>query len=106
MADMTSAGGFCTSFKRQAITCEVTLTARTSSKVFLLLIILQVVRMITTSKGGFCDKSNAEILNNLKRWVSEIVTWILSVKPTKRLILLFALWGITASIRGSGCPAR
>ncbi len=29
-------------------------------KVFLLLIILQVVRMITTSKDGFCDKSGAE----------------------------------------------
>ncbi len=26
--------------------------------------------MITTSKDGFCDRSDAEILNSLKDWVS------------------------------------
>ncbi len=42
-------------------------------------VILQVVRMII-SKDGFCDKSDAEILNSLKDKVSS-QTWILSVKP-------------------------
>ncbi len=37
-------------------------------KVFLLLIILQLVRMITTSKDGFAT-SQTLILNSLKDWV-------------------------------------
>ncbi len=33
---------------------------------------LQVVRMITTSKDGFCDKSDAEILNSLKDCLPDV----------------------------------
>ncbi len=58
---------------------KTTLTTWTSSKVFLLLIILQVVRMITVNKEQFCDKSDSRDLNSLK--VGFKLTWILSVKP-------------------------
>lgn len=81
------------SFKRQAITlAKTTLTTWTSSKLFLLLIILQVAKMITTSKDGFCDKSDAEILNSLKDWVSSCDVDF-KREALKKIDSAFALWG-------------
>lgn len=81
------------SFKRQAITlAKTTLTTWTSSKLFLLLIILQVIKMITTSKDGFCDKSDAEILNSLKDWVSRCDVDF-KREALKKIDSAFALWG-------------
>ncbi len=77
---MTSTQGFVRT-KRQAITSRTTPLLLDGSKVFLLLIILQVVRMITASKD-ICDKSGAEILNSLKDWVSGYDV-VASVKPWK-----------------------
>ena len=58
------------SFKRQAITlAKTTLTTWTSSKGFLLLIILQVIEMIATSKENWRDKSDFEIFDTLRDWV-------------------------------------
>lgn len=80
------------SFKRQAITlAKTTLTTWTSSKLFLLLIILQVIKMITTSKDGFCDKSDAEILNSLKDWVSRCDVSF-KREALKKIDSAFALW--------------
>ncbi len=79
---MTSAQGFgsrAPSLIVATTLAETTLLLGTSSKVFLLPNFAVVVRMITTSKDGFCDKSDAEILNSLKDCL--VVTWILSVKP-------------------------
>lgn len=82
------------SFKRQAITlAKTTLTTWTSSKLFLLLIILQVAKMITTSKDGWCDKSNAEILNSLKDWVSRCDVKYVKSDALKKIDSAFALWG-------------
>lgn len=82
------------SFKRQAITlAKTTLTTWTSSKLFLLLIILQVAKMITTSKDGFCDKSDAEILNSLKDWVSRCDVKYVKSDALKKIDSAFALWG-------------
>ncbi len=59
MADDLSPG-LCTSFKRRkAIALETTLTW-TKFEGLSVALILRVVRMITTSKDGFCDKSDAE----------------------------------------------
>lgn len=81
------------SFKRQAITlAKTTLTTWTSSKLFLLLIILQVIKMITTSKDGFCDKSDAEILNSLSDWVSRCDVDF-KREALKKIDSAFALWG-------------
>lgn len=81
------------SFKRQAITlAETTLTTWTSSKLFLLLIILQVIKMITASKDGFCDKSDAEILNSLKDWVSRCDVKYVKSDALKKIDSAFALW--------------
>lgn len=81
------------SFKRQAITlAKTTLTTWTSSKLFLLLIILQVIKMITTSKDGFCDKSDAEILNSLKDWVSRCDVKYVKSDALKKIDSAFALW--------------
>ena len=81
------------SFKRQAITlAKTTLTTWTSSKLFLLLIILQVTKMITTSKDGFCDKSDAEILNSLKDWVSRCDVKYVKSDALKKIDSAFALW--------------
>ena len=58
------------SFKGQVIILAVTvLTTWMRSKVFLLLIILQVIEMITTSKGGWRYKSDFEIFDSLRDWV-------------------------------------
>ena len=83
------------SFKRQAITlAKTTLTTWTSSKLFLLLIILQVAKMITTSKDGWCDdKSDAEILNSLKDWVSRCDVKYVKSDALKKIDCAFALWG-------------
>jgi hypothetical protein len=82
------------SFKRQAITlAKTTLTTWTSSKLFLLLIILQVAKMITTSKDGWCEKSDAEILNNLKDWVSRCDVKYVKSDALKKIDSAFALWG-------------
>ena len=81
------------SFKRQAITlAKTTLTTWTSSKLFLLLIILQVIKMITTGKDGFCDKSDAEILNSLKDWVSRCDVKYVKSDALKKIDSAFALW--------------
>lgn len=81
------------SFKRQAITlAKTTLTTWTSSKLFLLLIILQVIKMITTSKDGYCDKSDAEILNSLKDWVSRCDVKYVKSDALKKIDSAFALW--------------
>lgn len=82
------------SFKRQAITlAKTTLTTWTSSKLFLLLIILQVAKMITTSKDGWCDESDAEILNSLKDWVSRCDVKYVKSDALKKIDSAFALWG-------------
>ena len=58
------------SLKRQVIILAVTvLTTWMRSKVFLLLIILQVVEMMVTSNKGWRDKSDFEIFDNLRDWV-------------------------------------
>ncbi len=63
----------------------------TSSKVFLLPIILQVVRMITTwGKDGFVTSQTRDFLNSLKDWARCDVDF--KRGALKRLILLFALW--------------
>lgn len=81
------------SFKRQAITlAKTTLTTWTSSKLFLLLIILQVIKMITTSKDGWCSKSDAEILNSLKDWVSRCDVKYVKSDALKKIDSAFALW--------------
>lgn len=81
------------SFKRQAITlAKTTLTTWTSSKLFLLLIILQVIKMITTSKDGWCEKSDAEILNSLKDWVSRCDVKYVKSDALKKIDSAFALW--------------
>ena len=81
------------SFKRQAITlAKTTLTTWTSSKLFLLLIILQVIKMITTSKDGWCTKSDAEILNSLKDWVSRCDVKYVKSYALKKIDSAFALW--------------
>lgn len=81
------------SFKRQAITlAKTTLTTWTSSKLFLLLIILQVIKMITTSKDGWCSKSDAEILENLKDWVSRCDVKYVKSDALKKIDSAFALW--------------
>lgn len=81
------------SFKRQAITlAKTTLTTWTSSKLFLLLIILQVAKMITTSKDGWCSKSDAEILNSLRDWVSSCDVDF-KREALKKIDSAFALWG-------------
>mgnify|MGYP006927147833 FL=1 len=82
------------SFKRQAITlAKTTLTTWTSSKLFLLLIILQVAKMITTSKDGWCNESDAEILNSLKDWVSRCDVKYVKSDALKKIDSAFALWG-------------
>lgn len=82
------------SFKRQAITlAKTTLTTWTSSKLFLLLIILQVAKMITTSKDGWWDKSDAEILNSLKDWVLRCDVKYVKSDALKKIDSAFALWG-------------
>ena len=82
------------SFKRQAITlAKTTLTTWTSSKLFLLLIILQVAKMITTSKDGWCSKSDAEILNSLKDWVMKCDVKYVKSDALKKIDSAFALWG-------------
>ena len=81
------------SFKRQAITlAKTTLTTWTSSKLFLLLIILQVIKMITTSKDGWCERSDAEILNSLKDWVSRCDVKYVKSDALKKIDSAFALW--------------
>ncbi len=63
--DMTSAQGLCNELsKRQAITSETTYYLDDLERSSIL-IILQVVRWITTSKDGFA-MPDAEILNSLK----------------------------------------
>ncbi len=84
--------GLVTSFKRQAITLvETTLTTWTSSKVFLLLVILQVVRMITTSKDGFWQ-SDAEILNSLKDRSFKLWRGFTNVKKKDWFCFCFVGW--------------
>lgn len=48
--------------------------------------------MITTSKDGFCDKSDAEILNSLKDWVSRCDVDF-KREALKKIDSAFALWG-------------
>lgn len=48
--------------------------------------------MITTSKYGCCDKSDAEILENLKDWVSKCDVSS-KREALKKIDSAFALWG-------------
>ena len=48
--------------------------------------------MITTSKDGWCEKSDAEILNNLKDWVSSCDVDF-KREALKKIDSAFALWG-------------
>ena len=49
--------------------------------------------MITTSKDGWCDHSDAEILNNLKDWVSRCDVKYVKSDALKKIDSAFALWG-------------
>ena len=48
--------------------------------------------MITTSKDGWCEKSDAEILNSLKDWVSSCDVDF-KREALKKIDSAFALWG-------------
>ena len=48
--------------------------------------------MIITSKDGWCDKSDAEILNSLKDWVSSCDVDF-KREALKKIDSAFALWG-------------
>lgn len=48
--------------------------------------------MITTSKDGCCSKSDAEILNSLKAWVSSCDVDF-KREALKKIDSAFALWG-------------
>lgn len=48
--------------------------------------------MITTSKDGCCSKSDAEILNSLKDWVSSCDVDF-KREALKKIDSAFALWG-------------
>ena len=48
--------------------------------------------MMTTSKDGWCEKSDAEILNSLRDWVSRCdVSY--KREALKKIDSAFALWG-------------
>lgn len=47
--------------------------------------------MIATSKDGFCDKSDAEILNSLRGWVSRCDVSF-KREALKKIDSAFALW--------------
>lgn len=49
--------------------------------------------MITTSKDGWCCKSDAEILNSLKDWVSRCDVKYVKSDALKKIDSAFALWG-------------
>lgn len=49
--------------------------------------------MITTSKDGWCDGSDAEILNSLKDWVSRCDVKYVKSDALKKIDSAFALWG-------------
>lgn len=48
--------------------------------------------MITTSKDGWCSKSDAEILNSLKDWVSRCDVKYVKSDALKKIDSAFALW--------------
>lgn len=48
--------------------------------------------MMATSKDGWCEKSDAEILNNLKAWVSSCDVDF-KREALKKIDSAFALWG-------------
>ena len=48
--------------------------------------------MITTSKDGWCEKSDAEILNSLRDWVSRCDVSF-KREALKKIDSAFALWG-------------
>lgn len=82
------------SFKRQAITlAKTTLTTWTSSKGFLLLIILQVIEMIATSKENWRDKSDFEIFDSLRDWVMKCDVKYVKRDALDKIDYAFALWG-------------
>ena len=49
--------------------------------------------MITTSKDGWCNMSDAEILNSLKDWVSRCDVKYVKSDALKKIDSAFALWG-------------
>ena len=49
--------------------------------------------MITTSKDGWCDKSDAEILNSLRDWVLKCDLKYSKREALKKIDSAFALWG-------------
>ncbi len=72
MADMTSAQGAL--YELQASGYHFSRDHSTTSDEFMALLVAlgtcRLVRMITNAKTASCDKSDAEILNSLKDWVS------------------------------------
>ena len=48
--------------------------------------------MTTTSKDGWCEKSDAEILNILKDWVSRCDVKYVKSDALKKIDSAFALW--------------
>lgn len=57
-----------------------------------MLIILQVIEVIATSKDGWCSKSDTEILNSLKDWVLSCDVDF-KREALKKIDSAFALWG-------------
>jgi hypothetical protein len=49
--------------------------------------------MITTSKDGWCNKSDAEILNSLRDWVLRCDLKYSKREALKKIDSAFALWG-------------
>lgn len=48
--------------------------------------------MMVTSKDGFCDKSDAEILESLKAWVMKCDVKYVKSDALKKIDSAFALW--------------
>ena len=49
--------------------------------------------MMATSKDGWCDKSDAEILNSLRDWVLRCDLKYSKREALKKIDSAFALWG-------------
>lgn len=49
--------------------------------------------MMVTSKDGWCSKSDAEILNSLRDWVSSCDVKYVKSDALKKIDYAFALWG-------------
>lgn len=82
------------SFKGQVIILAVTvLTTWMRSKVFLLLIILQVIEMIVTSNKGWRNKTDSEIFDTLRDWVMKCDLKYSKSDALYKVKLAQCLWG-------------